>query len=391
MKPQAPFRVLVPFNTAALYGMERAVIESFDAVRPDIEPRFVITNTAIDRRLPVVDELRARGLECHTFSDRADWPRIGIPQSASQAARMMLALWRGNRDILRASRGCDAIYLPSISYAAFALAAMIVFRFRGQAVFHHFHDLTDRPSLRMRAIDFLITGHLHNTDTGKEAVLRINPFLRQRRHSIASCCVQMRTGELESPEIPIRMKGSRNIVFLGRLERRKGVFLLIEAFASVAQRYPDASLHLVGGADSAAEPELAASLSDPRLHDRVSVWGWRGDSQSILKRAWVHVQPSLPGQHDESFGRSAVEAMAVSVPTICLRSGVLPEVVGDGVAGLVCPQTDPSHLAAALSRLLDDRQFHEQLSRQARLRWEENYSPLQARRRWLRCLLPEAA
>ncbi|MEZ5353428.1 MAG: glycosyltransferase family 4 protein [Bryobacteraceae bacterium] len=387
----APFRVLVPFNTAVLYGMERAVIESFDAVRPDIEPCFVITNTAISRGLPVVGELRRRGLECRTFSDRGDWPRIGIPRSPLEGVRMMLALWRGNQDILRASKDCHAIYLPSIAYAAFALAAMIVFRFRGRPVFHHFHDLTGQGSLRMRAFNLLITGHFHNTHAGKDAVLSDNPFLRRRRNAVASCCVQMRTSVRESAEITGSMRDSRNIVYLGRLERRKGVFLLLQAFASLAEQHPDVRLHLVGGADSAEGPELQTALCDPRLKDRVVLWGWRGDSNRILEHACIHVQPSLPGQHDESFGRSAAEAMAMGVPTVCFRSGVLPEVVGDGIAGLVCSQPDPSSLAAAMSRLLQDPHLQQRLSYQARRRWEDHFSPMQARRRWLRCLLQEEA
>src|SRR5437763_12020588 len=113
-------RVLIPFHTMSLYGMERAVIETFDLLRPQVEPHFVMSLTPRQMKLPVLGEIEHRGLGFSFLSDRTGWPRIGRPRSLKDAWRMIVAMIRGNLDVLKASRNQDIIYLPSIQYFYFA-------------------------------------------------------------------------------------------------------------------------------------------------------------------------------------------------------------------------------------------------------------------------------
>jgi glycosyltransferase involved in cell wall biosynthesis len=68
------------------------------------------------------------------------------------------------------------------------------------------------------------------------------------------------------------------------------------------------------------------------------------------RRAQVFVMPSF----FESFGIACLEAMAFSVPVVATRAGGLPEVVEDGISGLLVPPGDPQSLAEAIITLLND-------------------------------------
>src|SRR5258705_12415564 len=76
-----PLRVLIPFNTVSLYGMERGVIETFDLLSPQVAPHFLMSYTTHRLNLPVLNEIKRRGFSYSFFSDKMDWPRIGRPRS----------------------------------------------------------------------------------------------------------------------------------------------------------------------------------------------------------------------------------------------------------------------------------------------------------------------
>src|SRR5580658_4684335 len=89
-------RVLVVFNTVCLYGMERSVIETFEVLRPDVEPIFILNRANERHRTPLLAEMQRSKLPFRFFSDRRDWPRFGIPRSWIQARGILAALIQGN-------------------------------------------------------------------------------------------------------------------------------------------------------------------------------------------------------------------------------------------------------------------------------------------------------
>lgn len=147
----------------------------------------------------------------------------------------------------------------------------------------------------------------------------------------------------------------RGILYVGRIEttsRWKGVSVLVDALAGLAPDRPDLELHLVGGGDGRAELERQASRMG--VGDRI-VWHGALDREHVAaayRRAAVTVLPSLT--EAESFGMVLVEAMASGCPVIGSEVGGIPYVVRDGVDGLLAPRGDPSALAAAIERVLDD-------------------------------------
>ena len=103
-------RVLIVFNAGATaYGMERAVIETFDLLKPEVEPHFLMSYTTKRLDLPILREIKERGLRQSFLSDWTGWPRIGKPKSLREAWAMSIAMIRGNLDVLKAARGNDYI------------------------------------------------------------------------------------------------------------------------------------------------------------------------------------------------------------------------------------------------------------------------------------------
>jgi glycosyltransferase involved in cell wall biosynthesis len=145
------------------------------------------------------------------------------------------------------------------------------------------------------------------------------------------------------------------ILFVGTLEPRKNVPLLIEAFAQI-RRQVDASLVLVGARGWLDEPIFAAQArwgaSDTTYHT-----GWLGerDLAVLYSHAGVLALPSLY----EGFGLTVLEGMACGAPVICSDAGPLPEVAGD--AALLLKPEDASAWAEAIARVLSNKQLSAEL------------------------------
>lgn len=162
-----------------------------------------------------------------------------------------------------------------------------------------------------------------------------------------------------SPETPV-------VGTTSRVERLKGLHVLIEAFAKVLQSVPEARLLIVGdGPDRAAFEASAQALG---LGDRVIFTGFRRAVNAHLRLFSVTAVPSIWA---EPFPLSALESLGAGVPVVGTRVGGLSDIVGDGMGGLLVPPNDAAALAGALVRVLNDATLREQLSRGGRLRSEK--------------------
>lgn len=136
------------------------------------------------------------------------------------------------------------------------------------------------------------------------------------------------------------------ILFLGTLEPRKNLDVLLDAYARLIAVDPAAPrLVLAGRVDPAMTP-LATRARSGELAGRVDLTGYVTDAEkrALYARAAVFVLPS----HLEGFGLTAVEAMKAGVPVVAAKRGALPDTIG-GAGRLVDPDD-----AEALARVLAD-------------------------------------
>ena len=172
------------------------------------------------------------------------------------------------------------------------------------------------------------------------------------------------------PPIPRYMDGRRNILFVGRQEKRKGLPYLLQAYARLKRERPDIRL-IVVGPDGGMRAACERYVQQHQLEDVVFT-GLVPYEQlpRYYKTADVFCAPNTG---HESFGIVLLEAMAAGTPIVASDIGGFADVLEDGEEGLLVPPRDADALAAAVGRLLSDAALREQMGGAGTLR-AEHYS-----------------
>lgn len=162
---------------------------------------------------------------------------------------------------------------------------------------------------------------------------------------------------------------------VGRIERWKGFGLVLEAFANVIARHPQARLVVVGDVVfdhlRGIKRELQSQAHRLHLDGKVIFTGFREDMPNVM--ASIDALAHCPIE-PEAFGLILIEAMACARPIVTVPVGGIPEVVFDGVNGLLVPPGDVVKIAEALSRSIDDPALAGRLGESGRRIVEERFS-----------------
>lgn len=153
-----------------------------------------------------------------------------------------------------------------------------------------------------------------------------------------------------------------------RLVQQKGISYALKAFHQIHDRFPSA--HLVIAGDGPLRGKLGALADELGLSDQVHWLGWRSDALDLIAAFDVVLLPSLW----EGFGLVLLEAMSRRAPVIASRVSAIPEVVADGETGVLVEARDVDGLAAAMSRLLEDRALRQHMGLQGAARLETHFS-----------------
>lgn len=148
----------------------------------------------------------------------------------------------------------------------------------------------------------------------------------------------------------------------------KGQRYLIEAAATVVQRVPDARFVIAGEGELRAA--LERQIKERHLEKHVLLAGFRPDVLSLHKSFDIFVLSSTT----EGLGTSLLDAMACAKPIVATRAGGIPEVVEDGVTGLLVPPKDADALARALVTLLKDADLRQKLGAAGLARVRDRYT-----------------
>jgi phosphatidylinositol alpha-mannosyltransferase len=164
--------------------------------------------------------------------------------------------------------------------------------------------------------------------------------------------------------------GKQNILFLGRLERRKGAIYLIKAYHEVKKQIPNSRLIIAGPGTRLRKP-YEKWIRNQGLEDVVFTgYVSEEDKPRYFKTADVYCSPATSR---ESFGIVLLEAMAVGKPVVASNIDGYSSVITHGQDGLLVPPRDTGSLTQTLISILSDKKLQQKLSRKARLT-AENYS-----------------
>ena len=155
---------------------------------------------------------------------------------------------------------------------------------------------------------------------------------------------------------------------VGRMVWQKGFECLIESVPAIIKTFPRAKILIVG--DGPLRKNLEALSEELRIRDKVIFTGFRSDIKEILSAIDILVIPSLL----EGFPMITLEAMAMAKPIVATKIDGVNEQIMDRIDGILIPPKDPSAIAQAIIRLINDRESGRKLGLAARKRVEQEFS-----------------
>ena len=156
-----------------------------------------------------------------------------------------------------------------------------------------------------------------------------------------------------------------------RLVEQKGIRYALVAFRGIYDEFPQA--HLIIAGDGELAEELHSQTQLLGISDRVHWLGWREDAQAIFASMDIFLLPSLW----EGFGLVLLEAMSMRVPIIASRVSAIPEIVENGITGLLVEPRNTDELSKAMLCLLEDRPLRKHMGLLGADRLEQKFSVTQ--------------
>lgn len=245
---------------------------------------------------------------------------LGAREGARAVASFPKALLLGSR--------WDVVYLNS------TVCGRLLPALRSARAVLHVHDIVERVPRHWSYAGLVLAD--------SEAVAERLVGLDAR---VVHCPVELDPPEATAPWAP----GPGPVVgFVGRIEPRKGILDLVAAAPMIARLLPGARVVVMGDDPYGTD---AAHLARVKAATGVEHLPWTENAAGVMRHLDVLVVPS----HQEPFGTVLSEAMAVGTPVVATRVGGLPEVVEDGVTGLLVPPGDPPAIAAAVAQVVARR------------------------------------
>lgn len=173
--------------------------------------------------------------------------------------------------------------------------------------------------------------------------------------------------------------GSVRVLFVGRLEERKGIDVLLPVLGRLLRRHRHLCADVVGnntllGAEGVTyEARFAALLSDLVQEGRLVFHGELPEAR--LRGCYAACDVFVAPSRFESFGLILLEAMMFSKPVVACRAGGMVEVVEDGVTGLLAEPGDETSLETCIERLVTDADLRGRMGVAARARYEARFTP----------------
>ncbi len=158
------------------------------------------------------------------------------------------------------------------------------------------------------------------------------------------------------------------LLFLSNLIVSKGIYVLLEACQRLKERGVAFHCDYVGGESKEVTGEqFRKAIAERGLEDCVIYHGpqYGADKDRAFRRADIFVQPTF----DDCFPLTLVEAMQYRLPIVSTDVGAIPDIVTDGVNGLVCKQQDVDSLVEALTTLLADAALRREMGERGHARY----------------------
>jgi glycosyltransferase involved in cell wall biosynthesis len=330
---------------------------------------------AVNVRL--VRELERRGVPIAATSS---YSRILLETTLNPAslAHFARAFWRVGREIERLLRDRRIDLIHSISYPASLYAALPA---RRAGVAHLWHEHNIKRIHRVNRHLYRFAGRSCAWVVGpSDAVTRnlARAGIEPRKLRTVYNGIDLSRFRLDA-EAAARVRhdlgvapGEPAVGLFGQMLAHKGHRTLIDAAPMILRARPAARFFFVGALENPPYQEaLRQQLRAADLESRFVFTGWRTDVQDVIQAMdAVVVATTTP----EPAALALMETMAMGRPIVASRTGGTPEIVRDGVTGLLFQPGDAADLAGRVTRVLSDRAFADALGCAGRLLVEREFS-----------------
>jgi len=368
-----PIRVMLFDHTAQLGGGEIALLEMvghFD--RAKVTPIVVIASQGLlPERMRSIAETHVLELDADVVQARKDDLGSGISTVLKQAAKSIAYTFRLAR-FMREHR-IDIVHTNSLKadilggIAAKLARRPLIWHLRDRIEDDYLpHSVVRVFRLLARALpDFIIGNSKATLQT-----LHLNGQVPVE--SIASGVDLSTFAPIATAAVT--EKETVDIGIIGRLCEWKGQHIFLRAAATIAPGFPKARFKIIGaplfGEESYAE-ELRALAASLGVADLVEFMGFRSDVRQLIGQLDLVVHASTTG---EPLGQVILQGMAAGKPVIATNGGGVPEIMVDGVTGILVPMGDVAEMAAAMRAILTSGDMGREMGQAGRRHVEAGYT-----------------
>ena len=358
----SPIRVGFVLHIMQVAGAEMLVAETIRRLGKRIDP----TVLCLDGIGPLGERLLNEGV-----------PVLALGRRPGRDWRLA---WRLGRELRE--RRIDVVHAHQYTPFFYAALGRAVTRSQARVILtEHGRHYPDIVSPLRRAVNRFALDHLADAVNAccgfsARALARVDGFSARRievlENGIELDRYEPTPGEPGVERIVLRHRlgldpARRYIATVARFHPVKDHATLLRGFLCVAQARADVDLLLVG--DGPLRGALQAQTQELGLAGRVQFMGVRSDIPRILQAVDLFALTSV----SEAASLTVLEAMASRLPVVVTAVGGNPEMVRDGIDGLLVPRGDHAAVGAAMLRLLDDPQCATAMGAAGRARVEERY------------------
>lgn len=243
----------------------------------------------------------------------------------------------------------DNVTVYGLIYKAFFKKGILISSLHGNDI----GVFPRRSSLQLFLLKKLITF--------SDSVVFVSESLRKEAENTLGMKIESSSIIYNSTPTPISVDVRRNpnlLLFVGRIVKKKGVDILVDAFNHLQAKYRELELWVVGDGD-----ELL-NISNSNRNRRIKFWGFATDPiqmAKFYKSSTIFIAPS----RYEPFGKVAIEAMSYGCVVVASNVGGLNEVVKDGENGLLFETEEINSLVGILEKVLNDKGLQKTLVQNA--------------------------